>query len=83
MDNDAAMNLFYNVLNRPNYDITVSLVNSLKLYTYAIEINIQSIVVWHKNKNKFMVITCSLFSVGIFHEYIYSYTKTIHMISTE
>ncbi len=35
----------------------VILVNSLKLYT-NIKINIKSIVVLHKNKNKFMVIIC-------------------------
>ncbi len=52
--------------------------------------SLKSIIVWHKNKNKFMVITmwrsCSLVLVGIFHSswgfMKYLYTKTIHMIST-
>ncbi len=42
-------------ITTPTY-ITVLPVNSLKLYTYTIEINFKSIIVWHKDKNKFVVI---------------------------
>ncbi len=62
MGNDIAMCTYHGItmdngcyealllrITTPNYDIAVSLVNSLKVYTN--KINIQSIVVWHKNKN--------------------------------
>ena len=50
----------------------------------------QKQIVWHKNKNKFVVDhlwrSCSLFLLGIFHSSFglvkYPYAKTIHMIST-
>ncbi len=45
-------------ITTPTFDIVVSPINSLKLYTYTIKINIKSIVVEHKNKTKFVVIIC-------------------------
>ncbi len=77
-------------ITTPNYYIAVIPVNSLKLYI-NIKINIKSIVVWHKNKNKFGVTICEnhvhCFLVGIFHSSCrlmqYPYTKTIQMLSTE
>ncbi len=45
-------------ITTPTYDIAVSWIISLKLYTQNIKINIQSIVILHKNKNKFVMLIC-------------------------